>query len=174
MRRRLTTAPRYRYTVDTPTGGVWVWQCRWVLMGVAVVPGNNLAAGGAGVRRRTLTGGLSLWCLLVFGLVVTHQLLMTTERHTWVMGDIHGTIGLAAPSAPGHAVMTAADHDQPAPAMPTMLGDCPAQQAIVPILLVLLTLAVAISIAGATDGACRLATTARGRARVHPPSLAPA
>ena len=82
-------------------------------------------------------------CALVFLLVVTHIILMASERHATVMAPQMGAsspMGAIARLLPRDAAHDAAeDGRQPAPHH-TMLGDCPAQQTVPPLFLLLLVL----------------------------------
>ena len=104
-----------------------------------------MRAAALGLRAR-LGGGLWLVCLLVLGLCVTHQLFMATERHAAIMGPVHerGTpwpIGV-------HAALSLEPHGTPKepgpPSHHTTLGECPAQRAVLPVLLAVLALAGAL------------------------------
>ena len=104
-----------------------------------------MRAAAWGLRAR-LGGGLWLVCLLVLGLCVTHQLFMATERHAAVMGPVHerGTpwpIGVrAALSLEPHG----APEEPGPPSHHTTPGECPAQRAVLPVLLAMLVLAGAL------------------------------
>lgn len=121
-------------------------------------------------QRRTL----ALWCLLVLGVVLGHHALMLTARHIVVMAPQHGiaTDGAAT-------VLDAADdamaHDhRPAPHdQHSLLGDCPAVQALLPGLLALPLLA-SILIALLATYLPGLRADARGLpAPFHPPPRPP-
>lgn len=93
-----------------------------------------------GRRAEPWLGGC---CALVFLLVVTHIILMASERHAAVMSP---QMGASSPMAAVPRILPqAAAHDasedgrQPAPHH-TMLGDCPAQQTVPPLFLLLLIL----------------------------------
>lgn len=91
-------------------------------------------------REDRLGRGFVLACVLVLALCMTHQLLMMTEQHAAVMGPLHERVGAGPPviemlvvGLPG--IMGGPDGHRPQ--APPVLGDCPAQQAIVPALLLL-------------------------------------
>jgi len=80
-------------------------------------------------------------CAVVFALCLLHQLLMTTLGHALVMGPLHDGGMIAAHAQPA-AMLDARDAGasagHPMPAVPVpLLGDCPAQQAVFPLVLVL-------------------------------------
>jgi hypothetical protein len=101
------------------------------------------AAWGLGAR---LGSGPWLVCLLVLGLCLTHQLFMATEQHATVIGSVHER-GTLRPLGV-HAALSAGPHGAPAepgpPAHHTTLGECPAQRAVLPVLLAMLALAGAL------------------------------
>lgn len=81
---------------------------------------------------------LGLCCALVFLLVVTHIILMASERHAAVMSPQMGaasigTIARLLPRAMAHGEEPASPHHP-------VLGDCPAQQTVPPLFLLLLVL----------------------------------
>ncbi len=82
--------------------------------------------------------GLPLACVLALTLLLTHQALMVIEHHAGVMVG-RGT-AVTEPLAAGkstaggtHGEAFGGTHDSGAPR--SVLGDCPAQQAVLPILL---------------------------------------
>ena len=91
----------------------------------------------------TRLGGLG--CGLVLLLLVTHLALMTTERHAAVMGPLvsagpePAVLGASGQAAAAHGSVGIGEKTPEEPHRP-VLGDCPAQQAILPLLLVLLVL----------------------------------
>lgn len=100
-------------------------------------------------RARRAIGMLSrlggLRCGLVLLLLVTHLALMTTERHVAVMGPLMGAGPAPAALGPlGQATAApwavGSGEDTPEAPHRPVLGDCPVQQAIMPLLLVLLIL----------------------------------
>jgi hypothetical protein len=99
----------------------------------------------AGRRWRLQAGRwLGHGCVVVFLLIVTHVALMTSERHATVMGmqiGVPSPVGIIARLVPDTSPQQgAAEHDND-PAIPhSVLGDCPAQQAIPPLLPILLLL----------------------------------
>jgi hypothetical protein len=122
-------------------------------------------------RRRDL----AVWSLLVLGLIVTHLALMTTERHAEVMGPLHAAFGTIGMASPGIAEVEAPGHQQHAPAAPDMVfGNCPAQQAVFPALLLLLFLAATIALISAPGDNIRRALNGRVLTLGQPPPLAPA
>lgn len=87
-------------------------------------------------------------CALVLALWIGHQFLMASERHAAVMDLTHGRAALASPVAALEGALAAhADglgpERMPEQPMP-LLGDCPAEQALVPVLLLLLLLGATI------------------------------
>ena len=87
-------------------------------------------------------------CALVLALWVGHQFLMASERHAAVMDLTHGWAGLAPPAAALDGALAAhADglgpERMPGRPMP-LLGDCPAERTLVPVLLLLLLLGAAL------------------------------
>lgn len=95
--------------------------------------------GGATMRRRGR--GLLLLSMAVLGLCVAHQVFMATLAHAILMGPLHerGVVAAAPPvaSALGEPTMDGPG-DRPLPSSPEpLLGDCPAQQAVIPLLLLL-------------------------------------
>lgn len=112
-------------------------------MDAELVMGLTLRGRWQGARRGD---ALVLMCLLVLALCLTHQLLMVTARHLTVMGPLHER-GILSPS-PAPTAMTILSgagelNSLHLPVVPQpMTGECPAQQAIVPVLLVLILLAV--------------------------------
>ncbi len=80
-------------------------------------------------------------CAAVLALCILHHLLMSTLGHALVMGSPHDG-GMTAPHAQPAAMLNGRDADAPAgrqlPSMPMpLLGDCPAQQGVFPLLIVL-------------------------------------
>lgn len=76
-------------------------------------------------------------CALVLALCVAHQFLMASERHAAVMGpagpqSAMATSGLLAAAGPRHGGV----HGPEQPV--SVMGDCPAQQAVIPLLLLAL------------------------------------
>lgn len=89
--------------------------------------------------RRSLGHGFIALCLFVLALCLMHQFLMASERHAAVMPP--SQVGFMASTGPTIAVPgTLLVHDpvgQPVPPPPPLMGDCPAQQGILPFLLLL-------------------------------------
>lgn len=94
-------------------------------------------------RGGRLGRGLVLMCMLVLALCVTHQLLMASERHAMVMGPLHERVFPAPVAVSGATMPDASDPiEERRPRAPQpILGECPAQQAILPLLLMVLLLA---------------------------------
>lgn len=93
-----------------------------------------------GVTRRA-GRGLAVLCMIVLALCVTHLMLMASERHAAVMWPLHEQ-SMAPVEAAADATIARADgveaHERPAPPAPVpLMGDCPAQQGIIPLLLAL-------------------------------------
>ena len=80
-------------------------------------------------------------CMAVLALCLLHHLLMATLGHALVMGPSHDG-GMIAPHVQPIMLLdardpgTAAGHQMPSLPLP-LLGDCPAQQAVFPLLMVL-------------------------------------
>lgn len=143
-----------------------VGQGRSGLMGTARRGENN-----AGLRRHFVA-----LCAAVVVLCIGHQLLMASDRHATVMGSAHGWTGGTLPAAPLAGAMGVHRADLASERVPEMplplLGDCPAQQAVVPLLLLLVLLIGGTGgwwmVPGAGGAACRLPV------RSLPPPLPPA
>ena len=122
--------------------------------------------------------GLVLGCLFVLALLLTHVALMASERHGEVMGPPPAGIASTIEAA-GAMIAKGVPHKDTsaggrAPALPhSTLGDCPAQQAVLPLLLLLLVLAglPRLHVAAPRATAPLLGWRARF---VLPPPLAPA
>ena len=85
-------------------------------------------------------GALRLWCALILLLVVTHVALMASERHLAMMGAPMGLTSSPALTGMLASPMTAPEairEPLPPPRAP-LIGDCPAQQAVLPLLFLLL------------------------------------
>ena len=87
-----------------------------------------------------------LLCAFVLALCLAHQLLMASEQHAAVMEPTSARFALAPLALPAAEGSGHGGLRLPEPSMP-LLGDCPAQQAILPVLLALLVL-------GCLVGAC--------------------
>jgi hypothetical protein len=85
---------------------------------------------------------LGFCCALVFLLIVTHVFLMASERHAAVMGPQMDAAPMGAIARLMPQIMAHAGHEDSQPTSPhhTVLGDCPAQQAVPPLFLLLLLL----------------------------------
>jgi hypothetical protein len=87
---------------------------------------------------------VTLCCTLVLLLLAAHAALMASVQHVAVMGPLMGAVslpGITEPPGDTGATHRDADGGKGAPAAPhPVLGDCPAQQAVLPLLLVLLAL----------------------------------
>ena len=99
--------------------------------------------GSGAAARRTLTPA----CLLILALLLAHVALMADERHAEVMGPLHGhAASRSADPAPvaakfGGATGGGAVAPEPAPHVPpASLGECPARQAVLPLLVLLFLL----------------------------------
>lgn len=82
-------------------------------------------------------------CALILALCVAHQFLMASERHAAVMGPVHQQAAAPSPLAVAmyHNLNLVAPAPGPLPGMPLpFMGDCPARQAIVPALFLLMLL----------------------------------
>ncbi len=96
-------------------------------------------------------------CMAVLALCLLHHLLMTTLGHALVMAPSHDG-GMIAPHAQPVMLLdardpgTAAGHQMPSLPLP-LLGDCPAQQAVFP-LLVVLTLLLGLALLSGEQGGC--------------------
>lgn len=148
----------------------------------AQLPGRAVRHNGDGLMRLARRGsgetgigrGFIALCALVLALCVAHQLLMASERHAAVMESAPAR----AAAAEGRATPFAALLDGvgvPGPEMPPgmpipLMGDCPAQQAIVPALL-LLDLLLGVAIWG--GGPPVLLGADPVRPRMHGRTLAP-
>ncbi len=131
---------------------------------------------GVALRR-----GLAPVCLLILTLLLAHQALMISERHAEVMGSLRGhTVSRSAPSTPmGARVAGVADDravaTEPAPHVPPVsLGECPAQQAVLPLLLLLLLLSGALRRFAIRPARGAVPYTRARGDRFLPPPLAPA
>lgn len=102
----------------------------------------------AGSTTRRRDRNLVLVCIVLLALCVAHQLFMATEQHIAVMGPLHQNGGRAASMATAQAGAVPAPgmvDGQPMPSVPQpLMGDCPAQQALIPLLLLLSFLLVAL------------------------------
>ena len=112
-----------------------------------------------------LTG---LCCTLVLLLIVTHVALMTTERHIDAMGPLMDGSPAAAAAGQGDRSGEGVPEEPHHP----VLGDCPARQAVLPLLLILLALGglVALRSTISHDTGHQLGW----HPRLSPPPLAPA
>lgn len=96
-------------------------------------------------------------CMAVLALCLLHHLLMATLGHALVMGPSHDG-GMIAPHVQPIMLLderdpgTAAGHQMPSLPLP-LLGDCPAQQAVFP-LLVVLTLLLGLALLAGEQGGC--------------------
>ena len=136
------------------------------------------AVEGSGVALRRL---LAPACLLVLALLLAHVALMAGERHGEVMGPLHGHAAsrsaapvLVAPEAvgtTGGGVVT----PEPAPhAPPASLGDCPARQAVLPLLVLLFLLVGTPRLFAVQPGGAGPFARPWGSRFSLPPPLAPA
>lgn len=117
----------------------------------------------------------ALWCLLVLGILLSHHALMLTEGHAEVMGPQHGALGASALTSPGPVADVQIGHDQPAPTDPhALLGDCLAQQGVLPGLTLLLLLAATLAALLTNRGAALRAAPTYLPLPSHPPSRPPA
>lgn len=94
----------------------------------------------------TSTGGRSKQRLLLASgvvalLLVAHVTLMASERHATVMTPLHEQFSATLPMPVAAHVAAHAAFQSPAPAPFHLIGDCPGQAAVVPLLLLLLALA---------------------------------
>jgi len=116
-------------------------------------------------------------CAVVFALCLLHQLLMTTLGHALVMGSLHDGGMIAAHAQPAamldaRAPGTIAGHSMPVVPVP-LLGDCPAQQAVFPLVLVLTLLFGLAVLAGAPGGCGAVGRRARPPRAVLAPLMPP-
>lgn len=115
--------------------------------------------------------------MAVLTLSILHHLLMTTLGHAFVMGSLHDN-GMITPHAPPAAMLDVRDPgasaEQRLPSMPMpLMGDCPAQQAVFPLLLMLALLLVLALPTGKQEGREVAARCTRPPGEVLPPLMPP-
>ncbi len=123
--------------------------------------------------------GLVLLCMLVLAFCVTHQLLMASERHATVMGPLHqgamSSFPLASPAAIAMSIVGEAGNGPLSRTPRPVMSECPAQQAVIPLLLVLgLLVGVLLRPGRALPLSAGLPAWSRGVRDFLLPSLAPA
>jgi hypothetical protein len=128
------------------------------------------------MRDRCREGWSSDWrvrvcCSLVILLVVAHIVLMASERYDATIGPI--VVGAVVPAAVGaaHGDARAGEHAPDAPH--PVVGGCSAQQAVLPVLLLLLALGALVALRAAAPRGRRSPLAWHVRFPLPPP-LAPA
>lgn len=130
------------------------------------------------MRMMTRPGGRTFTrlCMAVLALCLLHQLIMATLGHALVMGSTHNS-GMIAPQAQPAAMLddardlgAATEHQMPS--LP-LLGDCPAQQAVFPLLMALMLLLGLVMLAVEQGGRDAAARRARPSCAVLAPLMPP-
>lgn len=126
---------------------------------------------------RWLGHRLALSCLLSLLLLIAHQALMSSERHTMAMAVLSEWLAPASQTVLVAGLSPAHESDgQPMPQAPeTVMSDCLNQQAIFPLLLLILVLSGILAELGSPlQSMTGLHAWMHGILAPYPPPLAPA